>query len=548
MNGVYLANGCFEYFSNGGENREARVNYKVLITTSGIGSRLGELTKYTNKALARVGDKPVISHIVEKYPSDTKFVITLGHFGNHVKEYLSAAHPERFFEFVQVENYSGPGSSLANSILQAKPLLDSPFIFHASDTLFIGDVVIPEPKTNWVGGALSNDASDYSSFDVNDQFISKFHPKGMIDFDYVHIGLIGIKDHQEFWDSLTKVLKDSSDSSLGDVDVLILMKNSGLKLGFINFEYWFDTGSAGKLEIARSACTQQFEVLDKANESVFFVNNNVIKFFGDEDICKNRVTRSELLSGLVPKVSHSTAHFYRYSFQAGTEMSQQVSSRAVDELLTWASKFLWKTQEEVSRVDFYVSCQEFYQEKTVRRLNEFLEKNELSDQEIIINEELVPSATQLLNQIDFQHLSTGFPTGFHGDFILDNILRTEFGFTLLDWRQDFAGELSVGDMYYDLAKLNHSFFVNHEIVQSGKYVLKVENKKVTCDIYRKQSQIDGQDTLFEYLNINGLDTQKVRILTSLIWINMAPLHHHPFDQFLYFFGRYTLAKALASEK
>ena len=42
--------------------------YKVLITTSGIGSRLGNLTEYTNKGLVRVGKKPSISYIIESYP------------------------------------------------------------------------------------------------------------------------------------------------------------------------------------------------------------------------------------------------------------------------------------------------------------------------------------------------------------------------------------------------------------------------------------------------------------------------------------------------
>ena len=42
--------------------------YKVLITTSGIGSRLGNLTKYTNKCLVRVGKKPTLSYIIESYP------------------------------------------------------------------------------------------------------------------------------------------------------------------------------------------------------------------------------------------------------------------------------------------------------------------------------------------------------------------------------------------------------------------------------------------------------------------------------------------------
>ena len=32
-------------------------------------------------------------------------------------------------------------------------------------------------------------------------------------------------------------------------------------------------------------------------------------------------------------------------------------------------------------------------------------------------------------------------------------------FMFLDWRQDFAGYLSIGDVYYDLAKLMHGLIV-----------------------------------------------------------------------------------------
>ena len=87
--------------------------YKVLITTSGLGSRLGDLTEYTNKSLVIVGNKPAISYIVEMYPKDTIFVVTLGHFGHHVKQFLNIAYPNRIFEFVEVPLYRGVGSSLA---------------------------------------------------------------------------------------------------------------------------------------------------------------------------------------------------------------------------------------------------------------------------------------------------------------------------------------------------------------------------------------------------------------------------------------------------
>ena len=62
------------------------VEYKVLLTTSGIGSRLGNLTKFTNKSLVRIGDKPAISHIIDSYPDDVEFVVTLGHHGSQVQQ------------------------------------------------------------------------------------------------------------------------------------------------------------------------------------------------------------------------------------------------------------------------------------------------------------------------------------------------------------------------------------------------------------------------------------------------------------------------------
>ena len=93
-------------------------DYKVLITTSGLGSRFGNLTDYTNKALIRVADKPAISYIIESYPQDTEFVITLGHFGSHVKQFLQLAYPNYNFTFVEIDKYKGEGSSLGYSILQ----------------------------------------------------------------------------------------------------------------------------------------------------------------------------------------------------------------------------------------------------------------------------------------------------------------------------------------------------------------------------------------------------------------------------------------------
>ena len=111
------------------------MQYKVLLTASGIGSRLGELTGFTNKSLVTIGNKPALARIVEQYPEDIEFVVTLGYFGDHVKQFLEIAYPSRKFTFVNVKNYDGEGSSLGWSQLCAKQYLQCPFIYNACDTI-----------------------------------------------------------------------------------------------------------------------------------------------------------------------------------------------------------------------------------------------------------------------------------------------------------------------------------------------------------------------------------------------------------------------------
>jgi NDP-sugar pyrophosphorylase family protein len=95
----------------------------VLITTSGTGDRLGIFTKYTNKSLVNVGDKYAICHIIENYELDTEFIVTIGYFGNIVKDFLLLAYPKNNFIFIEIDNYVGEGSSLGYSLLKSLPYL-----------------------------------------------------------------------------------------------------------------------------------------------------------------------------------------------------------------------------------------------------------------------------------------------------------------------------------------------------------------------------------------------------------------------------------------
>ena len=517
----------------------------VLITTSGIGTKLGELTTYTNKAIVKVGKKPVLSYIIESYPKDTHFVITLGHFGEHIREFLSLAYPDLFVTFVSVAVYSGKGSSLVASMLAAYKHLQQPFIYHASDTIV--HQRIPEPTKNWVGGYKSENASQYASFDVSDGIIQAFYPKGNMYPEYLHIGLLGIHDYELFWKSvryLKKIFSHKED--LSDVDVLSHMLKQGAQLSPKIFNPWHDVGNVDSLHIARQAIHDSFHILDKPSESIYLFNRSVIKFFSDASIAKDRVRRATALKSLVPTIEGATKHFYKYKYVKGELLASVITPATFPHFLDWAFEHMWKPEHEVSSARFHSICYDFYYTKTLQRTNEFLKSRNIKDSPSVINGEQIPSLSALLKKVDFSWLADAQQTSFHGDFIPDNIIKTPKGYILLDWRQNFGGLIRGGDMYYDIAKLNHNLVLNHDMINNSHFTIDRMGNVVTCDVFRSERLVECQEILKQYIITKGLDSRKVDILTPILWLNMSPLHAHPYDIFLFYFGKLQLWRALNS--
>jgi len=517
--------------------------YKVLITTSGIGSRLGNLTQFTNKCLIRVGEKPAISHIIDLYPSDIPIIVTLGYFGEHVRQFLEIAYPERSIEFVDVPNYNGPGSSLAHSMLAAKSNLQSPFIFHASDSLLL-ETQIAEPDCNWIGGAHQRDASNYATFDVAADRVTKFHPKGMVDFDLVHIGVVGIKDFKIFWETLRRcILEFPFDSSLNDVIVLKNMLHE-IKIEYRVFENWLDIGNSFSLGNARAILDKGSSILEKESESVMFVNDKVIKFFADSNQCQARVKRELDLRGFVPIIDKATKNFFSYSYIRGDTLSNSKNPSDITQLLDFTHEFFWKIDTTGVNSSFKERAHAFYAEKTISRTSDYVKTRGFPDSHYKINGIQVPPLHEYLPEA-FSYLQKDLrPSRFHGDFILDNIIKHDSSFTFIDWRQDFGGSLSLGDIYYDFAKLNHSFVVNHEIVNKGLFEVNRKSDEVTVGILRKDNLVEMQLLFNNWILSHGYDLKKISILTSVIWLNMSPIHHHPFNDFLFEFGKLQLWRAL----
>tara|TARA_X000000368_G_C23043488_1_gene718067 strand:- start:1189 stop:2769 length:1581 start_codon:yes stop_codon:yes gene_type:complete len=518
---------------------------KVIITTSGIGSRLGDVTNYTNKSLVNIGDKFIIDYIFDLYKKieDIEFIITLGYKGDIVKQYLTLAYSKLLnkIKFVEVNLYKGAGSSLGYSLLQVKEFVNEPFIFHCCDTIIL-DKLSLNLKENTLFVYKKFDGAQYSTINILDNYVKKINNKGEKIFDFIYIGVSYIKDFNLFWNHLENIYnKNKNFHELSDIHVYMCMLKT-IKFEFKVINQYFDIGNQTDYSNNLKKFKKKYDVLFKLKESISFHDDKVIKFFYDKEINMKRIQRRQFLGKNIPKIYDYSDNFHSMELINSKPLSEIYRHGLIYKLLKWANKNLWiKTNEKYDEKNFLNLCYKFYHDKTIDRVNKFL-SFEVSQEYNIINGVNIGPIKDLLKNIDFLKLSNAKPSFFHGDFILDNLLiNDENEFILIDWRQDFAGNIKYGDKYYDLAKLRHNIFFNHKnIIKNLFFIKQLNNKECILDLKCNFFLIDQICEFDNFIKENNLDLIKIKILTAIIWINMAPLHEYPLSNFLFNFGKYNL--------
>ena len=513
----------------------------VLITTSGTGSRLNNLTKNTNKSLVKLGDKYAICYITEKYPSDSDFIITLGYFGSYVKQFLKLAYPSHKFTFIEIDKYEGAGSSLGYSLLHAKAYLNKPFIFHCCDAI-VKDPVIFDPNKNTLCVAQSESNSQYASVLVEENYVKILNNKGSSSFNFVYTGISYIKDYSQFWVHLERLYKtDPNNSALSDVHSIQKMLLDGNEFTYNLLEQWFDTGNLESYSNASKEFKSNYIILEKDYESICFFEDSVIKFINDAEINRKRKDRGLNLYPLSPQITSYSDNFIAMQKINGYLLSEYYIHGEIYKLLSWANKNLWidpKTDPTFKHI-----CQNFYIKKTLSRISSLKIAKEYN----IINGIKTKNIKDTITLLDPNLITTDIFTKFHGDFILDNILKTSQGYCLLDWRHEFDNQLYYGDPYYDMAKLRHNIIFNHDNINNDLYTVKYESDdSVIVDLKCNYFLIQQLSDFDRFATEQNLDLRKIKLLTAIIWINMAPLYEGKLQEFLFYFGKYNLQFILDS--
>jgi dTDP-glucose pyrophosphorylase len=522
------------------------MSYRVCIPTAGTGSRLGNLTKFINKSLVGIANRPTLSHLIEQFPADTEFVIALGHMGHLVREFVELAYPERQFFFAEVDPFEGPDSGLGLSLLACKQHLQHPFVFMSCDTLV--KEPIPAPVENWMAFSEVADLQPYRTLAIQGDQVADVCEKGVGkgDTHKAYIGLAGIHDYQSFW----AAMQDGGSEAIetGEAHGMRALLSRDIKAhGFT----WYDTGNPPALARARATYHEPDapNILEKANEAIWFIGNQVIKFSDDQKFIANRVKRVHELRGFVPEVTGVQPHMYRYPRVEGKVLSEVVTVPLFERLLEH-SKGFW-TQKTLSAAEaqaFRGTCKGFYRDKTFERVELFYKNFSRQDGMEPINGVAMPKLETLLNAVDWDWLAQGLAGRFHGDFHFENILwnGTQQRFTFLDWRQDFGGDLSTGDVYYDLAKLLHGLIISHELIARDLYSVEWLPAEIVYEFHRKQILVECERHFGQWLTAKGYDIKKVWTLTALIYLNIAALHHDPYSLLLYSLGKAMLKKELES--
>jgi len=520
------------------------LSYRVCIPTAGIGSRLGDLTKFINKSLVSIANRPTLSHLIEQFPADVEFVIALGHKGHLVREFLELAYPHRQFFFAHVPVFEGVGSGLGLSLLACKQYLQQPFVFISCDTLV--KEAIPFPDENWMAYADITALPSYRTLVVEREEVVNVFEKAEGNGDTLkpYIGLAGIRDYQSFWTAM----EQGGEHACQAGEVYGMRQLLPQKIGAYRFT-WYDTGNQDALACVRTVYHEAGapNILEKSNEAIWFVDGHVIKFSDDQSFIANRVKRVHELRDYVPEVTDSQPHMYRYSKVAGNVLSEVVTLPLFEKLLEHGKSF-WvkKTLNPVETQNFHGSCERFYHDKTIERVALFYKNFSQRDGTESINGQIMPKLDTLLNSADWGWLSDGLPGRFHGDFHFENILWNEIDqrFVFLDWRQDFGGDLGIGDIYYDFAKLLHGLIISHELITKNFYSVTWRSGEITYDFHRKQILVECEQRFGAWIEAEGYDKKKVWTLTALIFLNIAALHHNPYSLLLFALGKVMLKNEL----
>ena len=528
-----------EFKRKDGKVQEEHYKPIVCIIAAGTGSRLGKLSDNCHKSLLPLNQKAIISSIIDKFDYSHEIIIAVGHLKEQVIEYINLYHKERNIKFIEVNPYIGEGSGPAFSLECCKEYLRRPFYFCVSDFYTCENIQnLNLLSRNWISIKDTSLPELYSTINIDKGKITSIVNKSKNGYSKAFTGIFYMYDHQLFWDEFDK----NVDSKKEVVDIfknieLFNFQPKEIELDDMGtFDLYF--GLIDKYE-------KKYQHLHKTKyEHKYQKDSNFIKA-GTKDKIIKLFERGEFLKDFIPTLKFKGEYFFSYEFFKGKTLYQLDNKDIYRKYFQWFEENFCKINIKEKDESAY----KFYFEKTKSRL-ELIKTNiyfQDLDSKKMINDKKVLGIDEYIIKIDWEELSNIISTElFHGDLQFDNIIYNGEEFKFIDWREDFGGNTNFGDLYYDLAKMYGGMILNYlEMKNPKNYEHMITGDNIIVNHY-VDPILKGimEKDFVNFLKKNNFNFKRVKLLTALIFLNMAPLHINNFDKFLFLKSKILLSEIL----
>jgi len=261
---------------------------------------------------------------------------------------------------------------------------------------------------------------------------------------------------------------------------------------------------------------------------------------------RGKKVRAEMLKDLIPGNFGNSKSFIYYNWTKGITLYQHDSFEYYKDFIQYFFKNILAKSEKFKLEESLLK--KFYMDKTQGRIALFLGKNgkEYFDSPHFINGNSYLSLNDILAKINYAPLldSEGYGL-FHGDLQFDNIIFNEDdnSYKFIDWRDSFADITKGGDIYYDLAKLYGGCVISYLLAKDESKLSYSEGSFNIQFVIPATSALTKTAHYLETVIVeNGYDLDKVKFLTSIIFLNMSPLHEEKFSKMLWFKSIELLSK------
>lgn len=497
--------------------------HTVIIPTAGLGSRLGALSKDLNKSLLPYKNKPVLAHIIDQFPADTKFIIPVGYRAEQVKDFCKLAYSNRNIEFVSIDDYTSTSSGPGYTISKCLEKIKEPFWYIPCDTYFEEEVVsaIPSEDVVFVKRVPTEISSLYTMFKVENNRVTDLTFKETQNEDWLAFtGVMHIHD----WEGFGRRLMDQESPEI----IWTIRKGTSVK----ELPTWQDFGNL-KIYKESFAASQKYD-FTKTDEFTYICNNKVIKWWADPTIARKKYEKILANPDVYPSNCQYQGDWLAYNYFDGTTVYESFKIDILNNLLLWLDEEVWIHKSR----DISEASKEFYKEKTLGRINKFLEKYPDIEDAKSVNGVKVKRWRHYLDHMDWELLEkTNLPGYMHGDLQFDNmIINADNKFKVIDWRHEFANLVEIGDIYYDLAKLSGGFIINYSKIKQNEFRFENINGDVKLTVPSIDNYEECLNIVKNFVEAKGWNYRKVQLLIPIIFWNMAPLHTPPFDKFLWYLG------------